>query len=132
MMPAIHVIKSVLLLAVLAGLASAPAGATPPGETDSNDVTITVVSDPEQLNEKVNRISLPPAVDEHARTSPKPEKPADQGKEDHDAQESAAQKADGTQHDAGNSAHNDTEDAKQDVPEAPQQSPNHSEDTGER
>jgi hypothetical protein len=125
-----HVIKSVLLLGALAGLTAAPARSTPPGDTDPKDVTITVVTDPEQLNEKVNRISLPPAVEEPPPASPKPGKTAEQSKQADDAHEKAAQDANGTQHDAGDSSQSDAESAKQDAPNEPQQGPEHSEDAG--
>jgi hypothetical protein len=123
-----HVIKSVLMLGALAGLTAAPARSTPPGDTDPKDVTITVVTDPDQLNEKVNRISLPPAVEEPPSASPKPGKDADQSKEAEDAHEKAAQDANGTQHDGGDSSQSDADSAKQDAPDEPQQGSEHSED----
>ena len=116
-----RVIESVLLLGALAGLAAAPVASAPPGEPESKDVTITVVSDPEQLNEKVNRISLPPAVDEPSNASPQQGKETEHGKQAEDAHEKAADEADHAKHDVGDKPQTDAENSKQDTPDTPKQ-----------
>jgi hypothetical protein len=125
-----HVIKSVLLLGALAGLTAAPAGSAPPGDANPKDVTITVVNDPEQLNEKVNRISLPPAIEEPPHASPKPGKNADPSKQADHTQEKAAQDANGPNPDVGDSSQSDAESATQDIPDVPPPGPEPSEDAG--
>ena len=124
-MPATQFIRSVLLVGALAVCATEPARATPPGDTDPKDVTITVVNDPEQLNEKVNRISLPPVeVPPHAL--PKPEKNADPSKEAHGDREPTAHEASGAEQGVSDSSKSDAESVKQDTPEAPPQDPGRS------
>lgn len=119
-------IRSVLFVGALAVCAAEPAGATPPVDTDPKDVTITVVNDPEQLNEKVNRINLPPPVDVPPHAAPKPEKNADPGKEAHDPPEQAAHDASGDEHEVSDTSKSDAESVTQGTPEAPPQEPGQS------
>ena len=127
--PARRVAGSVLVLGTLAALAAAPVAAGPPGEPGQKDVTITVVSDPDQLNEKVNRISLPPAADEPANASPKHGKEPERAKETEDAHEKAAHEADSRSHDAGDKSESDAN-AKPDTSDAPHQDTDHAEAGG--
>ena len=128
-LPAWRVAGSVLLIGVLAVLAAAPVAAGPPGEPGQKDVTITVVSDPDQLNEKVNRISLPPAVDEPANASPKHGKEPERSKETQDAHEKAAHEADSAKHEIGDKSESD-ENVKPDTSDAPHQDADHAEASG--
>ena len=127
--PARRIAGSVLLLGTLAALAAAPVAAGPPGESVQKDVTITVVSDPEQLNEKVNRISLPPVVDEPANASPKHGKEPERTKETEAAREKAAHEADSASHDAGDKSDSDAN-VKPDTSDAPHQDADHTEASG--
>jgi hypothetical protein len=97
----VRLLKSAPLLLSLAALASGAAAAAPPAEAGGKDVTITVVDDPEQLSEKVNRISLPADHDNAEAARDKDhghDRPAEHGRE---AAENAKQDAkDAQQQDA--------------------------------
>ena len=94
-------VNSMRWLGAVAALGAAPMALAQPGDADPKDVTITVVSDPDQLNEKVNRIPLPAAGDEQSQASNKHVREVDRGKEADNSHEPAASDADGAKHDLG-------------------------------
>ena len=111
-------IKSVLWLGAAAALVAAPVASALAGDPDTKDVTITVVNDPEQLNEKVNRISLP-AADEPSPAAAAQGTRTDRAKQPDDTHERAADAAHDSARDAGNVTQ-DTRDAQHEIPDPSQ------------
>ena len=114
-------IMPVLWLGTVAALGASPAALATPGDHDSKDVTITVVSEPEQLNEKVNRISLPAVKEEPSQVAPSRSKGTDHAihaegnhaRAAFEVDDSVRDDGDKTPHDAGNVTQ-DTLDATRD------------------
>ena len=65
----------VLWLKTVAALRATPVALATPGDHDSKAVTITVVSEPEELNERANRIILRAVKDEPTQVTPRPAAP---------------------------------------------------------
>ena len=120
-------VNSMRWLGAVAALGAAPMALAQPGDADPKDVTITVVSDPDQLNEKVNRIPLPAAGDEQSQASNKHVREVDRGKEADNSHEPAASDADGAKHDLGDPTPRDAENVKQDTTDTQHQGPDGSE-----
>ena len=123
-------IKSVLWLGAAAALVAAPVASALAGDPDTKDVTITVVSDPEQLNERVNRIALPAADDEQSEAAAAQRSKAGHAKQDDDTHERAARDAQDSARDAGNNAKNDAGNVTQDTRDAQHEGPDHSQGQG--
>jgi hypothetical protein len=132
----VRFVKSVLLFVALAMLESGVAAAGPPADAGNKDVTITVVDDPDQLNEKVNTLRLP-ADDENSQASAKPGKEArhgkpagpdklpEHGKKTDTAAEGVKSDAEDTKRDAVDKAQGDIGDSKQDANDVQQQDARH-------
>jgi hypothetical protein len=112
---------SALLFGSVALLGSGAAAAAPPADKSADksaaDVTITVVNDPGQLNEKVNLITLPAANDGKSKTA----EHADQGKQADKTDGNAKHDAEDNRHDVGDKRQSDTDGTRQDIHDVQQQ-----------
>ena len=101
------------MVIVVALAASALPGLASAADKPVTDVTITVVEDPKQLKEKVNKISLPEAgVESHASPAAK----APGGRARNDREDSHPDAADNA-HSDSNAAKSDAKDAHADATE---------------
>jgi hypothetical protein len=95
-------------------------GAAAAADTGGTDLTITVVTDPDQLSEKVNTIKLPDGADDAAESSSGEDKKSEQAKPKDNTAGKADNDAEGPRRDkddagGGERAKGPTEDSKQDA-----------------
>ena len=125
-----RLIHSVLWLGAVVALGAGPVASATPGDPDTKDVTITVVNDPEQLNEKVNRISLPAADDEQSPASSNQSSKTAHAKQADDTHERASNDAGDSMHDGGEKTRNDAENVQQDTRDAQHENTDRSQGPG--
>jgi hypothetical protein len=134
-------VKSALLCGSVAVLGSGAVLAAPPEKPGATEVTISVVADPDALEEKVNTIDLPAAA-ETSRTPPQTgneakhdkdagaRKDTELGKASNTADDKANNHADDAPHPVGEQGQSDSENTGQDTNEAKPPSANPPEGAG--
>jgi hypothetical protein len=102
-------------------IACTQCGAAAAADTGGTDLTITVVTDPDQLSEKVNTIKLPGGADDAAESSSGEDKKSERAKQKDNTADEVDNDAEGLRRDkdddagGGERAKGPTEDSKQDA-----------------